>query len=119
MAGIVFMKTKDLNKVKNFYISEVGASLWLEQEDCIILKHGNFLFGFCDRGEVDKGWLLTFFYKTKEEVDEMYTKMKNWAASAPKENPKYRIYHFFAKDPEEREIEFQAFLYPMDFDWDS
>jgi hypothetical protein len=31
----------------------------------------------------------------------------------PKTNERYRIYHFFGKDPEGRNIECQAFLHPV------
>ena len=53
--------------------------------------------------------MITFFYETKQEVDEMYSKFTSIAKDKPKMNQKYRIYHFFAKDPEERIIEFQWF----------
>jgi hypothetical protein len=36
------------------------------------------------------------------------------AYDPPKINEKYEIYHFFASDPENRVIEFQSFLHPVD-----
>jgi histidyl-tRNA synthetase len=39
------------------------------------------------------------------------------AVSSPRENSKYRIYHFYARDPEGRSIEFQSFLHPIDWDF--
>ncbi|MFX1515778.1 MAG: VOC family protein [Promethearchaeota archaeon] len=118
MAGIVFLKTNDLEKVKEFYIDTLGASIWVDQEDCIILKHDNFLFGFWKRGETDHGWLLTFFYRTTTEVDEIYEKIKDFAITKPVQSDKYKIYQFYAKDPEGRDIEFQTFLHEIDFNWD-
>ncbi len=114
MSGILFFKTKHKENVKDFYQSQVGMEIWLEQKDCVILKHGNLLVGFCTREEIDTCGMLTFFYPTKEEVDSMYEKMKSCAEDKPKENKKYEIYHFFARDPENRIIEFQAFLHPVD-----
>ncbi len=114
MSGILFFKTKDKENVKDFYQSHVGMEIWLEQKDCVILKHGNLLLGFCTREENDTYGMITFFYPTKEEVDSMYEKMKSRAEDKPKENEKYEIYHFFARDPENRTIEFQAFLHPVD-----
>ena len=58
--------------------------------------------------------MLTFFYDTKEEVDEVYSVARESAIDAPRENEKYNIYQFFAKDPEGRTLEFQAFLSPVE-----
>lgn len=118
MAGIVFLKTKNIQKTKEFYRNIINAQVWLDQRDCIIFKHDNFLFGFCEReGEVDKGWLLTFFYQSPTEVDAMYEKIKDSATTKPSKNEKYEIYQFFAKDSEGRDLEFQAFLHKIDFNW--
>jgi len=53
--------------------------------------------------------MLTFFYDDKSDVDRMYSKFSQLADEEPRDNPKYPIYHFFAKDPEGRVIEFQYF----------
>ena len=118
MAGIVFLKTNDLKKIKKFYTVVIGATIWIDQQDCVIFKHDNFLFGFCEReGEIGVGWLLTFFYQTPAEVDALYEKMESQAISKPIKNDKYDIYQFYAKDPEGRDLEFQAFLHEINFDW--
>lgn len=114
MSGILFFKSQDKEKMKEFYRSQIGMEIWLEQADCVILKHGNLLLGFCDRGEVDRCGMITFFYPSRGHIDEMYEKFKASAKEKPKENEKYRIYHFFAEDPEKRKVEFQAFLHPVD-----
>ena len=88
--------------------------IWLEQADCVILKHGNLLLGFCDREELDTCGMITFFYPMRAEIDAMYEKFRDSAKDKPRENEKYDIYHFFAEDPEKRTIEFQAFLHPAD-----
>ena len=92
--------------------------MWLEQPQICILRHGNFLIGFHEAGSVDSGCLLTFYYDTNEEVDAMYPKLKDTASFAPRVNEKYNIYHFFAKDPEGRDIEFQRFLNDIDNNWE-
>lgn len=112
MSGIIFFRTKDLMKIKEFYLS-IGATVWLEQGDCVILKHSNLLLGFCKSEACEKNGVITFFYRTKEEVDLAYSELREIALAEPKENEKYRIYHFFAKDPENRTIEFQSFLHPL------
>jgi len=108
--GIVFYKTNDLKSLSEFYIDTVGCELWLDQGGCQIFKFGNMLVGFCQReGDADLGALVTFFYPNRNGVDSMYTKLKSTAVDAPKDNDDYRIYHFYAKDPDGRPIEFQYF----------
>jgi nitroreductase len=114
MSGILFFKSKDKDKVEQFYRTQIGMEVWLEQADCVILRHGNLLLGFCDREELDTCGMITLFYPTKAEVDAMYIKLKDLAIARPKDNGKYQIYHFFAEDPEKRVVEFQAFLHPVD-----
>jgi predicted lactoylglutathione lyase len=118
LAGIVFLKSNDLEKTKNFYKDIIGADIWLDQQDCVIFKHDNFLFGFCVRDDIHRDWLLTFFYRTQDEVDEIYEKVKDLAITKPIKNEKYNIYQFYAHDPEGRDLEFQAFLHEIDFNWD-
>jgi len=113
MAGIVFLKTAQFEQVREFYLDRVGMTVWLEQPDIAILRHGNMLIGFHRQPAADRDGLITFFYDRREEVDAMYEQMRDTAVAAPKENPKYRIYHFYAKDPEGRSIEFQQFLHPV------
>jgi len=113
MSGIVFFKTGKLDELKNFYSNVIGCEIWLEQADCALFRHGNFIFGFCQRDEIDTGGMLTFFYENREEVDFMYEKIKDLAISAPAQNDKYEIYQFFARDPEGRMLEFQYFNHPV------
>ena len=114
MNGIIFFKTQILSTLKEFYLSVTGSHLWLEQADCVIFRHGNMLFGFCQRDKVDQGGMITFFYPNREEVDRMYGKFRESADSPPSVNDKYNIYHFFASDPEGRKLEFQWFDHPVD-----
>ena len=111
--GIVFFKTLMLCELKDFYTREVGCSIWLDQGGCVIFQAGNMLFGFCQRDRAELEGLLTFFVETRAEVDGFYRQLKQTAVSSPRENPEYRIYHFFARDPEGRMIEFQKFLDPV------
>ena len=113
-AGIIFFKTRAIEALENFYTGEIGMQVWLRQEDCIILRHGNLLLGFCTREAVDRSGMITFVYKSRDEVDRMYTQLKDIARDSPRENEKYHIYQFFANDPEDRILEFQCFLHPVD-----
>jgi hypothetical protein len=114
MAGIIFFKTQAISELEKFYADQIGMEVWLRQADCIVLRHENLLLGFCTRTEVDRSGMITFFYKNKEEVDTMYARLKDIARESPTENEKYRIYQFFARDPEDRILEFQCFLHPVD-----
>ncbi len=107
--GIVFYQTTNLKRINKFYTEKVGATLWLDQGGCRIYRFGNMLFGFCQREEIDTGALLTFFFPARELVDEIYSRLEDIADSSPVDNSAYRIYHFYAKDPDERPIEFQYF----------
>lgn len=109
MNGIVFFRTKQLALLRRFYLEEVGCSVWMDQGDCLIMSHGSFLFGFCQREDADTEGIITFFYPEKIRVDEFYRKFRKSADAAPRDNPRYPIYHFFCRDPEGRRLEFQYF----------
>jgi len=113
VAGIVFLKTRRYELVLRFYRERVGMTVWLTQADCTILKHGNMLLGFCQREAADTQGMVTFVYPESSDVDRMHRLMRDVAEAEPKTNEKYRIYHFFAQDPEGRSVEFQAFLDPV------
>jgi nitroreductase len=113
MSGIIFLGTKKLAEIHDFYINNVGCDLWMDQGGCQIFRHGNMLFGFCDRDHVDDQGVITFFYEKKNDVDIMYERFKSIALDSPKLNETYKIYHFYASDPEGRSIEFQQFDNPV------
>jgi hypothetical protein len=115
MTGVVFFKTVELEELTAFYTQRVGAELWMDQDDCRIFRHGQFLFGFCQREESETCGILTFVYPDREGVDRMYELFTDEALHAPKDNPRYPIYNFFARDPEGRLIEFQMFTGEVDW----
>ncbi|MFP4202435.1 MAG: VOC family protein [Candidatus Acetothermia bacterium] len=112
MAGIVFFRTTELLKLREFYENRVGAELWRDQGDCLIFQKGDFRFGFCQTDdEPENCGILTFVYEEKGEVDEIYQRLKDIAIDPPESRvPHYDIYQFFGEDPEGRTIEFQCFL---------
>lgn len=115
LGGLTFLKTKDRKSLVDFYISRIGMRVWLEQPDITILSHGNMLLGFHHQSSKppDTAGMYTFVYPSKEQVDDMYKKLSNIADGPPRVNEKYRIYQFFARDPEDRQLEFQAFLHDL------
>lgn len=112
MSGIVFFRSGDLSDLRGFYTARVGADVWKDQGDCIILDGGGFRFAFCEReGAPDTCGVLTFLYDSVGEVDEMYEQLQDVATSKPvSREPDYSIYQFYAEDPEGRKLEFQTFL---------
>lgn len=114
MNGIIFFKTQKLEELKEFYINQIGCNLWLDQGDCIILKSGNMLFGLHQQENADIDTLITFVCDSRAEVDRSYNKLKAFSLSAPALDEKYRIYNFFATDPEGRKLEFQHFEHQIE-----
>jgi nitroreductase len=113
MSGIVFMASRQLPRLKEFYVGRLGMEIWLEQADCVLFKHGNLLIGFCHRDRTDSGGMITLFFPGRDEVDEMYRRLGDCAQSPPRANATYEIYQFFAADPEGRTVEFQSFDHPV------
>jgi catechol 2,3-dioxygenase-like lactoylglutathione lyase family enzyme len=113
MAGIVFLGTTDLDRIKDFYVERVGMDHWLAQEGIAILRHENMLIGFQKKSEADTDALLTFYYPERSDVDRAFARFKDEALHPPRERPQFRIYNFFARDPEGRMIEFQTFLHEL------
>uniref|UniRef100_A0A7C3NE89 VOC family protein n=1 Tax=candidate division WOR-3 bacterium TaxID=2052148 RepID=A0A7C3NE89_UNCW3 len=108
--GIIFFKTKKLDQIKNFYIENFDMEIFLDQKKCVILKYENLLLGFCDSEEVENSSTITFFYESKNKVEKMYEKLKKLVTVDLKINPYFKIYHFYIKDPEGRNVEIQHFL---------
>ena len=112
--GVVFLHTTDLEATREFYEGRMGMEVWLEQADCLLLRRGNMILGFCSRDDADFGGLITFVYPDRAGVDEAYSTMRDIATTEPEENRRYRIYQFFGTDHEGRGLEFQAFLHPTE-----
>ena len=110
--GLCFLKTQNREKMVDFYSSKIGMTVWLEQPNITIMAFGNMLIGWHQSDtDQDLCGMYTFVYPSKEEVDQMYSVMEESADGPPRLNPRYQIYQFFAKDPEGRALEFQAFLH--------
>ena len=116
LGGLVFLKTSNRESLVQIYINRIGMTTWLEQPNITILSHGNMILGFhqiTGEEQPDLHGMYTFVYPSIEQVDEMYNKLQDIADDRPRYNERYKIYQFFAKDPEGRNLEFQAFLHPL------
>ncbi len=110
MSGIFFLSTRRRDEIVEFYTTRLELNIWIEQEDCTILRQDNLILGFCQRETADTGGIITFWYGSNKEVDDEYAKLADVAEGPPEVNEKYRIYHFFFRDPEGRMLEVQRFL---------
>ena len=72
MGQIIFYKTKNLPLISSFYQEQLNFKMWVDQETCHILKWNNLLLGICQSDIIEKETMITFFYKTKKEVDDIY-----------------------------------------------
>ena len=113
MAGIIFLRTENLDETIQFYTERLGMVVWLEQKGCTILNHGNLLLGFCQKDVCETEGVITFFSEAREDVDKMYSELQDIATTIPVENDTYKIYQFYATDPEGRTLEFQSFLHQL------
>ncbi len=111
---IVFFGTKDLEATHQFYHDILGFSMYKDQGLCRIYDvPGGGKLGFCEHVEIlngEKSPIVTFVV---EDVDDYYQTLINKSvkvAHPPKENPKFKIYHFFLKDPNGYTLEIQKFL---------
>lgn len=116
-SGIIFFRTKDLKALDDFYLRRIGCSLWIDQGFCHIYRSGNLLFGFSQRDQADTDGMVTFFYPRREDIDRLYKDFIDIAEAPPKESLGARIYHFFARDPDGRAVEFQYFMDEIDWDF--
>lgn len=111
---ILFLGTEDLIKTSNYYLNVLNLTLYKDQGICQIYNVSkDCKIGFCTHMPItreNKSPILTF---VTENVDEVYLDLLNKGVkivSTPQFNPKFKIYHFFMKDPNGYIIEIQKFL---------
>jgi predicted enzyme related to lactoylglutathione lyase len=116
-AGITFVPTADLHACADFYETILLLPLVVDQGRCRIYQvaAGSFL-GFCqhdDPVEPDQRLIMTFVC---DDVDDWHRRLVNQGVKtdgAPRMNEQYRIYHFFARDPDGYRLEVQRFEHPF------
>lgn len=113
MDGIVFFRTEQESRVVEFYRERLGATVWLDQDGCTILRRGEFKFGFCERDTTEDCGILTFYVEDRGAVDTVYDDLADCARDPPETNEQYDVYQFFAEDPDGRTVEVQTFLHPL------
>ncbi len=114
-AHITFVKVRDLEISSTFYTG-LGLSMVLDQGGCRIhrLTESAFL-GVCERQDPRPSEVVITL--VTEDVAGWYERFLAAGAQVdgpPRDNPTYRIHHFFATDPDGHTLEVQRF---WDEDW--
>ena len=109
---ITFFYTQDGAKTWAFYEQVVGLPLVLDQGGCRIYRvAGDAYVGFCERtgARPTDGTLFTLVTGEVDAWAEHFKANGVELLKAPQHNAEYKIYHFFAKDPNGYLIEVQKF----------
>ncbi len=111
---IIFLGTQDLESTDHFYRKTLGFELYKDQGVCRIYSvPGGGKVGFCTHIPVLKGERSPIITFVVDDVDGVHQRLMAAGVEglhAPQENPRYRIYHFFAQDPNGYTLEVQRFL---------
>jgi catechol 2,3-dioxygenase-like lactoylglutathione lyase family enzyme len=114
---ITFLDTRDLARTADFYERVLGLRLARDQGTCRIYHvSGNAYLGFCQRPDAAApapGLTLTLI---TEQVDEWCAHLQRAGVpfvKAPADNPPYRIYNAFVRDPNGYLVEIQRFWEPL------
>ncbi len=116
-AQITFLPTTDLAACAHFYETIMLLPLIVDQGSCRIYQvtDGGYV-GFCQNANVLPNTERIILTLVCDDVDDWYARLTTQGVTiehAPRENTDYRIYHFFARDPEGYRLEFQHFLDPF------
>ena len=122
---VVFLDTRDLARTADFYERILGLRLARDQGRCRVYHvAGGAYLGFCERGggpasiasehaQTD-GVVLTL---VTDDVDGWFAHLRAAGAPVVKEpadNPPYRIYNAFVRDPSGYLVEIQRFWEPLE-----
>lgn len=114
---ITFVPVKDLAASSQFYTTVLLLRQVVVQDGIVIVEGaaGGYL-GLCQSDGAlvaDDRLILTL---VTEQVEAWHTRLQAQGVptdAPPRENPRFRIYHFFARDPDGYRIEIQRFLHPF------
>lgn len=114
---ICFLPVADLARSAAFYEQVLLLPLALDQGGIKIYRvAGGGFVGLCQSDgplAADDRLILTL---VTEHVDEWHARLAAQGARTdgpPRENERYQIYHFFARDPDGYRLEIQRFLHPF------
>jgi catechol 2,3-dioxygenase-like lactoylglutathione lyase family enzyme len=114
---ITFLMVKDLGATADYYERVLGMPLAVDQGSCRIYQVvGQAYVGFCERPESADSARNVILTLVTPDVDAWYERLKGLGVhleKPPAVNPRYGIYHFFARDPDGYLVEIQRFLDPV------
>src|SRR5215475_5498982 len=114
---ITFLDTRDLARTADFYERVLGLRLARDQGTCRIYHvSGAAYVGFCQRADTpsDPGGLTLTL--VSDHVDEWCRRLEAYGVEfvkPPADNPPYRIYNAFVRDPNGYLLEIQRFWEPL------
>ena len=111
---IPFFGARDLETTHRFYTEVLGLSLYKDQGLCRIyeVSPGAWI-GFCTHHPVVPPELSPMITLLTADVDQVHRRLEAAGIETdgpPRVNPRFRIYHFFALDPNGYKVEIQRFL---------
>lgn len=112
--AIAFLPTADLESTRRFYVDQLGLTLRLDQGACHIYQAApNAHFGFCTTLTPHQNPDQIILTLVTENVQDFYQNILNQNIQTdgpPRENLKFKIFHFFMTDPNGYRVEVQHFL---------
>ncbi len=114
---ITFLDTRDLARTADFYERILGLRLARDQGTCRIYHvSGNAYLGFCQRPDAPAEPQSITLTLVTDKVDDWCGHLKRAGVEfvkEPADNPPYRIYNAFVRDPNGYLIEIQRFWEPL------
>lgn len=110
---IHFYRVKSLEPIRHFYEEILGFKLYKDQGKCLIFDVRFGKIGFCIHcPEVTTASCITFVYESKSAVEKMHhlLEKKGYHPGLIEKNDYFKIVHFFVKDPNGIQLEFQYFI---------
>ena len=112
-AFIPFYPVHDLEATRDFYVRELGLELEREEGRCMILRAAGGHVGFClfDGSLPDHDGLTLAL--VSPDVDGVYQRLRRLGAETelpPRRDEHYRVYHFYARDPDGYRVEIRQFI---------
>jgi catechol 2,3-dioxygenase-like lactoylglutathione lyase family enzyme len=114
---ITFFDTRDLARTADFYERVLRLRLARDQGSCRIYHvSGTAYVGFCQRADAPAGPQSVVLTLVTDHVDEWCAHLRTQGVDFvrdPADNPPYRIYNAFVRDPNGYLIEIQRFWEPL------
>ena len=115
-ANITFLQVSNIERSRTFYAEGLRLSLVLDQGGCQIYRLTDTSYlGICEKADpVSSNVIVTIVSEDVAGWHQRFTSAGADTDGPPRDNPDYRIHHFFATDPDGHLIEVQRF---WDVDW--